>query len=179
MRHRGFTLIEALVVMLIMAFALMALVSIFISHARSYRTQNSELEVTNEARVALDDVDNYVRQATRVVATYTTYSSSATQVILQIQSINSSNALIGGKFDYVVYVYSNSVLQRQIFPDASSSRPASTKQLGSHITSLTFTYDNANFPSVTEVDTNLTVSESAGYQTRSVNYDSKSKLRNY
>ncbi len=175
----GFTLIEALIVILIFGIGMIVLSNMFLSQNRLYRSQNAELNITSSVRTALDDLDNYIRQANHTLASYSSYTASAQTLILKIQSVNSSKTLIPSTYDYVVYSLSGGKLTRQIIADAGSTRVSGSKLLASNVTTLAFTYNNANYALVTEVSTNLTCSESTGIQTRSFNANSKSKLRNF
>lgn len=179
MKHQGFTLIELVVVVALVAICSTVLVSLFIGHNRIYRTQTAELDVTGDARQALDDIDSYVRQTNRTLSTYSTYTANAQVLILQIQSVNSSSQLIASTFDDVVYYLNNGNLYRQVFPNPSSSRTAQTKKLAGNVTGLIFTYNNPDYAQVTEVTTNITVQENAGVQNRAITTSSKSKLRDY
>lgn len=178
-KNLGFTLIEAIICIALVAAGSLVLSAMFLSQTKLYGSQTSELDVTNSVRTALDDIDNYVRQSYRVVSSYSTYSAGSQVLILQIQSVNSSNQLIAGTYDYVVYYLDSGNIYRQVFADASSSRASLTKLVASNVTALTFTYNNASFPSVSEVATSITAAEAGGHQTRSVTTDSKARLRDY
>jgi len=175
----GFTVIELTVVVAIVGICSLILVDSFIGHNRIYKTETAELNVTSDARGALDDIDNYVRQATRTLSSYSTYTAGSQVLILQIQSVNSSNQLVPGTFDNVVYYLSGSDLVRTIYPDASSTRVSGTKKLASNVTGLSFTYDNADYSLVQTVATNLSITENAGNASRSITLTSDAKLRNY
>ena len=177
--RQGFTIIEMVVVTAIVGICGVVLVDLFIGQNRLYKSETAELNVTNDARAALDDVDNYVRQANRTLSSYSSYTAGSQVLILQIQSINASNQLIPGTFDNVVHYLSGSNLLRQIFPNASSSRLAVTKKLANNVSGLVFTYDNSDYALVNQVTTNLTTQENAGLQTKSITLSSEAKLRNY
>jgi prepilin-type N-terminal cleavage/methylation domain-containing protein len=179
MRQKGFTLIELIIVIALVSAGSFVITSMFISQNRLYRSQNAELDVTSQVRFALDDIDNYVRQATRVLPTYSTYTTSSVVLVLEIQSVNASDQLVPGTYDYIVYYLSSGDLMRQTFADPASTRASSTKQVGSGISNLDFTYNNSDLNLVTEVSTSITASEVAGSQTRSFSNDTKAKLRNY
>lgn len=176
---RGFTLIEVLLVILMMGFGLIVLTNMFLSHNKIYRSQSTKLNITGSVRFALDDIDNYVRQAYRTLASYGSFTASSQTLILQIQSVNSSERLIANTYDYVIYYLSGNNLMREIVADAGSARVSSTRLVAANVSNLVFSLNNGNYPLVTEVATNITCSESAGPQTLSFTADSKSKLRSY
>ncbi len=178
-QNSGISLLEVVIVTGIVAVCSVILSSVFISQNRLYKTETAELNITGDARLALDDIDNYARSATRTVSSYSSYTAGSQVLILQIQSIDSSKRLIASTYDYVVFYLSSGKLYHQIFPDASSSRVAQTKRLARNVNSLTFTYNNASYSSVTQVTTSLTLQENAGAQTRSITVSSTSTLRDY
>jgi len=177
--QQGFTLTEILVVIFLVAIISLVVSNLFIGQNRIYRVETAELNITNDARNSLDDIDNYVRQASRTLAVYSTYNAGAQVLILQIQSVNAANQLVAGKYDHVVYYLINNKLYRQVFPDATSVRAALTKLLASNVVSLTFTYNDPSIFSSTQVSTAITITESVGFQSRSISISSLSKLRNY
>jgi prepilin-type N-terminal cleavage/methylation domain-containing protein len=178
-KQAGFTLIELVIVIALVGIASFILVDMFIGQNKLYRTQTAELNITNDARMSLDEIDSYVRQAIRTLSSYSGYNSGPQTLVLQIQSVNSSNQLIAGTYDHVVFYMSGSNLMRQVFPDSASSRQSGLKRLASNVAGFTFTYDNADFALVTQITTDITIQESAGYQDRTITISSKSKLRNY
>ena len=175
----GFSLMELVVVIGIFAVCSVILTALFIGQNRMYETETAELNITSDARTVFDDVDNYVRQSIRVISSYSSYTTGPQVLILQVQSVNASNQLVAGTYDYIVYYLTGTNFNRTIFPDPASSRPAVTKQLASRINSLAFTYNNADYSLVTAVTTDLTAQQDVGFQTRSITLSSKSKIRGY
>jgi len=177
----GFTMVEMIVVLVIMIMVTGFLAYLTISNYWIYNNQTAQLNISSDARNALDDVDNYVRQSHRVMSSYSTYTTGTKTVVLQIESIDASNQIIAGTYDTVVYYLSGSNFFRQVFPDPSSSRPAVTKKLASNVdnSSFSFSYDNADYSLVKQVTTNITVAQNVSGTTRTITISSESKLRNY
>jgi prepilin-type N-terminal cleavage/methylation domain-containing protein len=178
-QQRGFTLVEILVSVVLILICALIVSTMFIGQNRIFRTESAELNVTSDARSAIDDIDNYTRQATRTLSSYSTYTAGSQVLILQLRSVGASNQLLIGSYDTVVYYLDGSNLYRRIYPDASSSRAAVIKRLASSVNSLSFTYNSATFPQVTEVTTSITTQEDAGIQTRSITVSTITTLRNY
>jgi len=179
--NRGFTVVEMTIVI-----SFFVVIAFFLSYLVTYQywiynNETAELGITNDARTALDDIDNYVRQSNRVLSSYSTYVTGSQILVLQIQSINSSNQLIPGTYDMAVYYLSGNDLLRQVFPNPSSNRVLITKKLASDIdtNNFTFSYDNSDYSLVTQVTTSLSITQTIGGQTRSITLSSQSKLRNY
>lgn len=179
MSMKGFSVIELVVVIPLIAMVAFFLSYVGIYHFQTYYSEIAELNITNDIRNALDDIDNYTRQANRVLLSYSTYSTGTNILVLQIPSINGSGAVIEGTYDNVVFYLSGSDFFEQIFPNASSSRVALTKKMANNVSSLTFSYDNADYSLVKQVTANITITQNAGTSTRSINISSQSKLRNY
>ena len=179
MRNRGFTLIEMLVVIALVAVVGIMVAEMFFGQHKLYQAQFSELIVLNDARSALDEIDNYVRGANHVLDVYNTFTSDSDTLILQVQSIDATNQLVPGAYDVVVFYLQAGGLYREVIPNVASVRPATIKQLAGNVTALNFVYNDANFTLVSEVNTTLTATNTNPTQTRSATISSKSHLRNY
>lgn len=180
-RSKGFTLVEMIIVLF-----LFLIVSFFLSYVAVYQywvynTGTVDVTIANDARIALDDIDNYVRQANRVLSSYLTYTTGPETLILRIQSVNSFHQLIAGAYDNVVFYVSGTDLVRKVFPDVSSSRLAATQILANNlsVSNAIFTYDNADYSFVTKVTTYVALQQNSGGKTRSITISSQSRLRNY
>ena len=175
----GFTLIEVIIVVFLVGVLSLVVSKLLMGQDKIYHTQSMELGVTGDARVALDDIDSFVRMADMLVSSQEGFTLGPQTLILQIPSINASSQIIPATFDYVVYRLNGANLDRILTPNALSSRTSGTKRLASRIVSLVFSYDNGNPSLVKNVTTNLTTQESyAGVPTKSITISSKSKLRN-
>lgn len=178
-KQNGFTLIEVVVVVALVAMASYILIDLFLGQHKLYKTQTAELNITNDARLTLDEIDLYVRQGNRVLSAYGSYTTGPQSMIIQVQSFNSSGRLIAGTYDQIVFYMMGTDLFRQVFSDPASSRQSGVKKLASHVSGFNLTYNSADFSSVTEVITDLTLQEWATYQNRAITVSSKSNLRNY
>ena len=178
-QNYGFTLVEALVVILLVAAGSIVLATMFIGHTRIYRSTTAELDVSSGARFALDDIDSYVRQADLTLSTYSTYTAGPQVLILRIQAVNSSNRLVVGAYDEVIYYLNSGKLMRRIIADPLSSRVSGTKLLTENVSDLSFVLNNPDYAQVTEVATAITTLESAGHTTPSFVLNTKARLRNH
>lgn len=175
----GFTLIEGVIVIALFAVLGIVMVSMFISQNRLHKTETANFNITFESRTALDDIDNWIRTANQTLVSHGIYNGGAQTLILQVQSVNNSEQLIAGTFDYVVYYLSNNDLMREVIPNISSIRTAGLKKIASNVSNLVFTYDDVDFAQVTKVDTSLTLTESVGFQNRTITQNSSAVLRNH
>ena len=181
MNNKGFTLIEVLVVSAILFLVVGFLGYLSVKHFWIYNSQVSQLDIGNDARFSLDDIDNFVRSARRVSVSYDIYSTGPQTLVLQLPSIDSSNKIIENTYDYVVYYLSGQALVREIFPDAISDRESGIKTLTSYIDedNFSFTYDNADYSLVKKITTLISIKKGQSGQQRSITLSSKSFLRNY
>lgn len=177
--ENGFTLIEVIMVIFLVGALALVVSKLLMGQDQIYHTQNMELDVTGDARSTLDSIDSYVRMADMLVSSQGSYTLGTQTLILKIPAINGSSQIIPATFDYVVYNLSGTNLDRITIPDAASSRSNVTKRVASTVSSLVFSYDNANPSLVENVTTSLTTQESyPGILTKSITISSKSKLRN-
>ncbi|HEX5430102.1 MAG TPA: prepilin-type N-terminal cleavage/methylation domain-containing protein [Patescibacteria group bacterium] len=174
----AFTLIEVIITIALTVMIVAVIANMFLTQSRLYRSQNAKLDTSASVRAGLDSIDDDVRAADQVLASYSTFTASSQTLILQIQSVDSTQALVADTYDYVVYTLSGTDLTRQIFPDAASVRIATTRTVARHVSDLSFVLNSADYADVTEVATSLTSSESTGNQTVAFTSDSNSKLRN-
>ena len=182
---KGFILTE-----MVVAIPLLIIISLFLAYLFIYQywifnTQNAELNITSEARIALDTVSTAVRGANRVLSSYSTYTAGPQTLILQVQSIDSSSQLISGINDTFVFYLSGTDLMMSVSPGSGSSRSAMSKTLATSIdvNSFAFSYDNQNYSLVKVVTTTIAVTADVrtqvGLKTRSIVLTSEAKLRNY
>lgn len=174
----GFTLVEAIIVIAIFAALSIVLVSVLLSQHRLYRTQSAELNINDEARSSLDDIDAHIRLANKALANYSAYTSGPQTLILEIPAINSLNQIVTGAYDHVVYYLSLTTLNKVIIADAASSRVSQTVPLSVGVTAVNFNFNNQNFDLVSEISTSLSLLESAGLFNRTITVSSNSRLRN-
>ncbi len=179
--NQGFSIVELLIVLGLFAILAFFLSYIGIFNFQAYNSQTAELTIASDARTALDDIDNYTRQANRVISSYSSYTTNSKTLILQIPSIDSSGQVINNTYDIVVFYLTGSDLFRRVFPAQGSSRLSSIKNLANGVdaNSFSFSYDNADYSLVKEVTTSLTIVKNAGTQVKSITISSQSKLRNY
>ncbi len=182
-QSKGFTLVELVVVVTLSSMILLAMFGLFDWHGKIYSSQQSKVLVVSTARNSMNEIKNYIALASRVLASQvisgTTYTSGASTMVLQLPSINSSDTVIPNTYDYVVFYLSGTKLYEKISANASSARTSRTKVLSEVATVLTFTYDNADFPSVRSVTASLQTQSTYNKSTSVNNISENIFLRNY
>lgn len=174
----GFSLMEAIIVIALVSVILVMLSQFFLGGNQTYRLQKAEISVNYSARAGLDDIDSYVRQAAQVLNSYDVYTAGSAVLILEIPSLSASNQIIPATNDHVVYYMDGTKLLRQIYVDPASIRLAGTKLVAENISSIEFILDNVDYAQVTEVETEMVITENTGRENKTLSITSKSRLRN-
>jgi prepilin-type N-terminal cleavage/methylation domain-containing protein len=188
-RNAAFSLTELLVVIAILTIVSGILVGIFIGGFRIFNQQSAIIETQGQAKLVTSTITRDVQQANRVLESRTfgtdTYITSSDTLILELPSIDSSQNIIEGKFDYEVF-YLDPIepqklkLKRETAPE--SSRRSETKTIANLIENLTFVYKKGNIevlPSESEIITiKVTNSKTSYGKLYSTSLTGQAKLRN-
>jgi hypothetical protein len=180
---KGFTLLETVIVIGISAFIMLALVTFYLNFNAVLGTDGALVGVADGARATLGEAELLVLPAHRVLSSHifsaTTSSSNAGALVLEIPSIDSTGAVVAGRYDYALFYKSGTTAYRLLEVDAASSRLAGTKKLSARISSLTFSYNSADFALVTSVEIDVVASSTVKSRTVSTHLREKLYLRNY
>jgi len=164
---RGFTLIETIIVIALSVSMLIVLSLLIRSFNNSYLYEQSSALSAESVRSIIREIESLTAVADHVLQSHvfsgTTYTSSSAVLILEIPSIDSSGTVISNTYDYAVFYTNGTNAYRILEANASSKRTSGTKQLSSTVSSLTFSYDNADFTLVQSVTVDVqTLSQSRG-----------------
>lgn len=151
--HRGFTLIELMVAMLIGLFVVGATVTLLDFSGRTYRAQERVVDVQQDARAALEIMASDIRMAAfnpRRGAGANIISASEGRLAFQMDS-NMSNDLeqefpLGESYEeLLVYLYDaeKRVIRRNVNPDPEELE-AGAQPLASNVSQLRFAYFDEN-----------------------------------
>ncbi len=155
----GFTLLEVIVVIGVLAILIVFLLGIVIANSRFYSNQSGEIGAISSTREISNRITEYTRAAVMALAT-TTYSSilytaDSDTLILQVPSIDASFNIISATYDNVIITRDTGNSSRLVLvvdPNASSARKSRDLELTSNLASTTFTYIPASPPSTDRVD---------------------------
>lgn len=152
MKEKGLTLLEILVAMGISMVAGMLLLTIITNSLGLYNQQSSKLEQGLNINDALVQVRNNIKSSSGIASTFSSggdsYSIGATQLILKIPSIDSSNNIISETYDYYVYYLDSNKFRFKSYPNAQSVRKPQNQILSTLTDSLKFQYFNSANPPV-------------------------------
>ena len=151
----GFTLVEMVIVLLVMAILLLGFLMLYDWHTKIYNYEVAFVRVTSASRSSLQTLSSNASQAHQVLASSSGYSSGSQTLILQLPSVDNTGELIAGKWDTMIFYASSTNFYFSAQPDASSARPAGIKLLSDSLNSLTFTYNNADVTQATKVTVDM------------------------
>lgn len=185
--QNGFTLPEILVGLAVFGLISILVAGIYFAQFRLFANQNTSIEIANQARTALDEIVNQVRQSQQVAASCCDgETTSSTTLILAIWSTNETGEPYQPSpsiFDYIVYKQDetdNTKLTKKTVPDSASSRNASTQIIATKLApaGLQFSYDNKDPSAASEVTVNITTQGASGTKTHTITQSAKAILRN-
>ncbi len=157
---RGFTLIEAIVVIGLFTAGMLVLASLYGDFNALYKLQNALAGTAGSAAAVVNETAAVTLPAGRVLASHAflsgTYDSGSTVLVVEIPAIDSNGNVIVGKYDYAALYASAASAYRVLETDAASSRTPGIEKLGGPIVSLSFTYDNADVAQAKNVAVQVT-----------------------
>lgn len=148
----GFTLVEIIISLTIISISGLLLTVILINSTNISLGQSLKVEQGLDMNKALSQIKTYIKQSAGIAQYYPnaqspSYTTSSTQLVLNLPSIDSSNQVIQGSFDSFVFFQSNNLLKMKSFPDSQSSRKSADQILSNKVDSVKFTFlDNSNPP---------------------------------
>ncbi|MBI4088901.1 hypothetical protein HY415_02290 [Candidatus Kaiserbacteria bacterium] len=179
---RAFTLIESVIVVALFIVVMLGVMQLYIVFGRVIAGQSASISAVLGGSDIIDAARSAGLPARSVVAAHTfssvSYSSGTTTAIFELPSIDSSGALIPNASDYIGIYASSTEAYRVIDAAQDSARVSGKKLLTNSLDALSFTYDSASFPSVTNVTVDATTSALARGQVASVHLRERIYLRN-
>lgn len=143
--RKGFSLLEVLIFVALFSVTAIILVTILINNSELVYKQSSRVSQGLEINDTLSNVKNSIRQASAVSVSYPegpspSYTSSPSELVLKLASLDSNNEIIQNTFDYIVYIKSQERIKFLVFPNALSSRKVSNSILAKNVDTLVFDY---------------------------------------
>lgn len=185
---RGLTLVEVLIAMGISIVVGALLVIVIINSAGLYTNQSSRLQEGLNINDTLAEIRTNIKQSSAIAPSYisdVTYTSSPTQLVLRVSSIDNLGNIIADTFDYYVYFLEGNTLHFKIFPDALSTRKSQTKIFSTNVNSVNFQYFDLSTPplevtpsSAGKIRISLTLRQKNGLNFETATATSEASLRN-
>lgn len=180
---RGFSLIEAVVVVGITVAALTALINLFFIFNSVYGYQQAFIASAGSSGAAMNAFEASMFPAGQVLASHSfsgaTYASATTTLVLALPAIDGSGDVIADAKDYVAFYASSATLYRLVEADAGSARTSGLTRLSTTLNSISFTYDDADFTKVTNVTIDIRTQAQFKQQTAQSHLSGQMYLRNF
>ncbi len=181
-RVYGFTMLETVFVIGLTVLLMLAIQSLYLSFTRLASEESAEYSARTSAVGTLRTAENIVLPANRVLASHTfttgTYTTTTETLVVRIPSVTSLGAIIAGVYDYaVIYQSGNSAVFR-IEGGQGSARVTRQRTVGSSLTDLTFSYNNADVTQATSVSASVSVSTTEGHGASSISLEETFRMRN-
>ena len=186
--HRGFTLVELIISISIAVLVSGLLIAILVNNTGLFYKQSSKISEGIGANNGLVNIKSSIKESQSVADSFsfsgTTYSSSSTQLVLKLPSIDSSKDIISNTFDYFVYYQNNDKLIWRVFPDPLSLRVSVNQILTENVQSLLFEYFNSAGNPITptsavKVRVRINLSKNVATEDEHLSVWTEVNLRNY
>lgn len=181
-KTKGISLVEIILAVGILGFISLMVASIYLAYFHLFSDQNTRIETDTQSRQTLSDMIRNTRQS------YTVDSTATNQIlVLDLWPLDpSGNPYDPGCICYDQITYkldpadnTHLIIIGSHNINAASSRviPAQ-RTLTTNVTSLGFTYDNADLTIARQVTINLTITKASGGKTYTSDQTEKVALRN-
>lgn len=144
MRRGGYTLIELVISIAILAIIMAAVASIFMTSLKNYRTESQKSAFQRELNFTVDNIAKDVKLAAEAPGTYDTFELSSTVLILAVPAHDASkNFIYTGDVlekDYIIYYLSGQDLKKKTYANLLGERESGETTLLSNVSATDFSY---------------------------------------
>lgn len=182
---KGFTLIEFLTGFAVFGLVTILVASLYFAYFKLFSNQNTLVDLSSQNKLVLDDITNQVREGQGVAATCCGGdTTSSTVLVLRLWPLDAAGEPYeppGNAYDFVVYKRDSQDLRKLLkntVPDSASTRVAKTSILSSTVSSLAFTYDNADPTQASEITIDLENNQTTYGKTHTISQSASAVLRN-
>lgn len=160
MSMRAFTLVEVLIVMSISVLVALAVSDLGFRAYSVAGYQDARAYSTAGAGTAWRQLSADIHEADQVLASHTfttgvTYTSGASQIVLELPITGADGRPLADAHDYIAYYVSGGVLYRVTNVDPLSTRHLQSGSAGDGVGHLSYTYDSATWADVDQVTVDL------------------------
>lgn len=154
-QHRGITLIEQVISIVIIAGLTLIVINIFIAASNFNTDEEQRIQVGETAARALATLDDTLREGRLIVASGvvsgTTYTTDDATLVLALPSLVGGVLTAGNDTVVITRNPATNTLEELTAPGASSTRPAGSKQLATGVNDVYFRYTTDDPTSSTAV----------------------------
>jgi Tfp pilus assembly protein PilV len=145
--QRGLSLFEVMITTVVLSWIFTAVVTLALSTSRATDRHRTEADLSNHARLAVDEMLSQLRASDRVLVSQSiggaTYSTGSSNIVFSAPGYDPTTTavILPGVTDYIAYTYAEGTLRETIAPGAGSVRPARTNFIiAKKVTGVTYTY---------------------------------------
>lgn len=187
MLKKGVSLVEILISALILSTIILLIGSLYLAHFRIFSNQNSQIDVSSQTRLAIDDIVTEVRESESVVSTCPACggdTTSSSVLVLRLWPLDAAKEPFEpgvSTYDYIVYrrgATDQTKITKKILPHATSTRTAENRVLATSISNLTFAYNDPDPALVSEITITVDALKTAFGKNFTSTQDQKVALRN-
>lgn len=171
--RKGFTTLELVMglgLFVILSTGFLALANLYSSYSQLLPQSSLAAQVRRLHQLTIEDMKKETRQAESILANYTvdstTYTTGTTTLVLRLRSIDTSNNIISGIFDHLIYSTNTSTppikLSKRVVSGAGSRRGSANLILNEAVRSIIFTYNTSTPSLATKVQLFLETSKTIG-----------------
>lgn len=179
----AFSLIEMVIVIAVGTTMLIILGVLIFNFNKTAIYQQTLSQSSGSASALMREIKLFAFPANAVLQTHSfssaTHTSTSTSLVLKIPSTNSSGTVISNTYDYAAFYVVGTNAYRLLEADALSTRTSGTKLLSSTISALTFTYNTADFATVSSVTIDIRTQASTTQEILTDRRVEQIRLRNY
>jgi len=182
---KGFTLVELLITISLIAAIAIVISSVFISGYRTFNDEISNARIQSSAQTILDRIITETKNGMLIEATYGTYTTGANTIIIQVPAVNKNKEIqysgTNMLFDRIIYYYADNTIHRVVYADSSSSRYSYNgidRTLSKNVLELSFGYDPTP-EAATLVTATVTTGDRVNGKTKQITIIGKARLRNH
>lgn len=148
MKGKGFTLVEMVIAVAVAAIAGTLLIQLLIQSNGLFYQQTAKVNQGLKLNDTTLQIEADVKSAAAIAASYLSFTTSSSTLVLKIPSLDASGNVIDQNYDFLV-IYKDStnpkILRRRIFPSAPPSLRGSLNQvLLTNLSDITFLYYDKN-----------------------------------
>lgn len=185
---KGFTAIELIIgiaLFMIVSGGLLLLINLYINSGRLLPASSLATQTRRAHQLTLEDIKKEIRQAKSILATTTvdaaTFTTGTTTLVLRLYGVDSSNNILGGVSDYVIYSTTTTTppleLRKRVVVASGSKRSTANLVLNNAVGSLSFTYNTSTLANATKVEIFLETSRTIGNVTEQASSTIEASLR--
>lgn len=181
-KNQGFSFAESLIAIAILVLVLLAILFVYMNFSRVNSFQQATMKTAESVRTAANEMQKAVLQSRKIAESHSfsgnSYSTDADTLVLEIPAIDGSGNILDGEYDYMVFYTSGTNLYKRVDADADSDRQSGLNQLSDVISSIAFTYDNADLNLASRVNVDIQAQAVGGRQTVNADLQREMYLRN-